>query len=64
MAISNYEGGEGNRIIQVNNVDVVGFLHFESLQYSAEEQHTYREKILFVRNVNTSHYSDSAIAWL
>jgi len=40
------------------------FFYFERPQYSAEEQHTYEEKILFVRNVNTSHYSNSAIAWL
>lgn len=38
--------------------------HFESPQPSAEEQHAYGEKILFIRNANTSHYSDSTIAWL
>lgn len=38
--------------------------HFESPQPSAEENHTYREKILFIRNANTSHYGYSTIAWL
>lgn len=40
------------------------FTYFESPQFSADEQHTYREKNLFVRNGNTSYYSDSAVAYL
>lgn len=34
--------------------------YFGSPQYSADEEHTYGEKIIFVRNIKTSYYSDHA----
>lgn len=36
--------------------------YFGSPQYSADEEHTYGEKIIFVRNIKTSYYSDRVVA--